>query len=300
MPDRPKPNRLLSALRRHDSALWRRAARAGAVYGPTPFVRYSPTAIGIAFAALLPNHRRAVIRNLRAACGQRTVWREAIDVGRLFASYAHSMAEAFVVDGSRRKDAVIAHVVDDQHYAAAVKKGRGVILATAHTGGWQAAGAVLRAVHRERIMVVMQPERDQRAQAIQDDARDDAGVQAVHVGTDPLDVLPLLSHLRHQGVLAVQMDRVPDGMRARTVEFLGETRAIPEGPLLLAALSGAPIVTTLTRRLGYLSYEFVSIEPVELPRRPTSEQLDEAAQSIANAIEAYVRKYPTQWYHFVA
>src|SRR5690606_39326217 len=97
-------------------------------------------------------------------------------------------------------------------------------------------------------VLAMQRERDPEARAIQDAARQRAGVQVVHIGDGPLDGLPLLDHLRRGGVVAMQIDRVPPGMRSREVTFRGERWRAPEGPLTLAALSGAPILPVFTRR----------------------------------------------------
>jgi len=289
--------RQVEDVQRHDSVIWRRAVRAGSVYGPDAFVRYVPPVIGLAFGALVPRFRNTILRNVRLARGRRGMLAESWDVARTFASYAHCLTEAFVT-GSERPDRLFVNVLRDEHYVAATAKGRGVILATAHTGCWQVAGPALGWLHPEKVLVVMQNERDERAQAVQDTARDQEGMRTIYIGTDALSVLPLLSHLRQGGALALQMDRVPRGMRSRMVSFLGEPRAIPEGPLQLAALSGAPIVTVVTRRIGYMRYEVMSTPPIELPRRPTPRQLDAAAQGIADALGAYVRENPTQWFNF--
>ena len=60
---------LLDDLRHHDSLLWRRAIDAGVTHGPDAFVKLSPPLFGLAFAALLPGYRRAVLRNLRLVYG---------------------------------------------------------------------------------------------------------------------------------------------------------------------------------------------------------------------------------------
>jgi KDO2-lipid IV(A) lauroyltransferase len=87
-------------------------------------------------------------------------------------------------------------------------------------------------------------------------------------------------------------------MRTRAVRFLGHSWQIPEGPLSLAALTGAPILPVFTRRLGFLEYEALVHPAIRLPRRPTQDQLDGAAQRMAGDLEAYVRAHPTQWFRF--
>jgi KDO2-lipid IV(A) lauroyltransferase len=104
--------------------------------------------------------------------------------------------------------------------------------------------------------------------------------------------------LKKKGVIAVQIDRLPKGMRNRKVKLFGEPWFVPEGPLLLSALSGAPIVPTFTRRLRYMEYEVHTKEPIHLPRKPTPEALDFAAQRVMGEMEAFVRANPTQWFHF--
>ncbi|HVK71437.1 MAG TPA: lysophospholipid acyltransferase family protein [Polyangium sp.] len=289
--------KLLDDLRRYDSVIWRRALDAGVTHGPRPFVRYAPPLIGLAFGIALGRQRRAVRRNLRRALGPRNVLVENADVARVFASFASCLTEAFLV-GRDRPERLVGLCASDEHYVRAASEGRGVIIATAHTGGWQAAGPILRSVHTADVVVVMAHERDERAEALTDDARDKAGVRIVHVGTSPLDALPLLAHLRRGGVVAVQIDRLPKGMRGREVTLFDEPFVVPEGPLSLAALSGAPIVPVFTRRLGYMRYEVRSCPPISLPRRPSEDELSLAARRIASAMESFLRENPTQWFHF--
>lgn len=287
----------LDELRRHDSHLWRRAMSAGITRGPRAFVRYSPPAFGVAFAALLPRHRAAVLRNLRLALGKRGAAIEALDVARVFATYASCLTEAFLA-GADGGASVKGASVHDDRFTDARALGKGVILATAHTGGWQLAGPVLHAGHDAELLVVMRRERDARAQALQDDARARSGTRVILIGEDPLDALPLLSHLRKGGVVALQMDRLPRGMRGRKVELFGSPFEVPEGPLRLAAVSGAPLLPVFTRRLAYMEYEVEIGEAIRLPRRPAEADLDAAARKVMSEMEVFVRNNPTQWFHF--
>ncbi|NUQ78009.1 MAG: lysophospholipid acyltransferase family protein [Polyangiaceae bacterium] len=271
--------------------------RAGVLEGPDALVRYSPPFFGLLFAALLKNHRRAVRRNIRRALKDAGPLDEAAGVAQVFTNFASCLTEAFLI-GSGRGERLNARCVNHDLFERCAKRGRGVILATAHTGGWQVAGPVLSSVYSADVLVVMQRERDGRAQALQDDARDRAGIRIAHVGGSPLDSLPLLAHLRRGGVLAVQVDRVPRGMRGHDVELFGEPFKIPEGPLVLAALSGAPILPVFTRRLGFMEYEVLLGEAIELPRKPSPEVLDRAARHLAGEMERFVRANPTQWFHF--
>jgi phosphatidylinositol dimannoside acyltransferase len=94
------------------------------------------------------------------------------------------------------------------------------------------------------------------------------------------------------------VDRVPPGMRSRPVELFGAPWRVPEGLLRLAAASGAPILPIFTRRIAFMEYRSEVAPPVRLPRKPTEAELDVAAQHLAGALERFVRRHPTQWFHF--
>lgn len=289
--------REIEELGRFDSGFWRRLMRAGVLHGPEPFVKYSPPIIGLGFWAGLPRARRIVQNNLRRVLGPRPAWQEASDTAQVFATYASCLTEAMLLDGRRYAMASLPRGVE--RYQACAAEGRGVIIVTAHTAGWEFAGSVMRSVHPGEVWVVMQRERDEHARAIQDRARERAGVKVAHIGESAFDALPLLHALRKNAVVAMQLDRVPPGSRYRTAHLPGGAWRIPDGPLTLAAVSGAPILPIFTRRLGFMQYEAEVADPIRIPRKPTPEQLDAAAQAMANAMHAFIREHPTQWFHFV-
>jgi phosphatidylinositol dimannoside acyltransferase len=292
----PIAERFRRALRK-DSLFWRRALQAGVHYGPEAFVRYSPPAFGVAFAAALHRERAAVRRTLERVLGRRPPLEELRHVAAVFANFASSLTDAMLV-GMGRGFVATHRPVNDWYFLSSAARGKGVILATAQTSGWDVAGTFLSADQAREVWVVMERERNQRAREVHDRARRRAGVRIVHIGDDPLDALPLLGHLRHGGVLALKFDRVHHGIRTRRVSFLGGDWRVPEGPLTLAALSGAPLVPVFTRRIGFLEYQVINCEPIELPRRPSNAQLDAAAQRLADRLEEFVRAHPTQWFHF--
>jgi KDO2-lipid IV(A) lauroyltransferase len=283
---------------RTNSAFWRKALHAGVHFGPDPWVRYSPAVFGLAFCAALSGPRESVRRILRKVHGPRPAHEELRDVAEVFTNFASSMSEAMLV-GAARGYVPTSRPLGDWHFLSSYARGRGVIIAAAQTAGWDIGGAMLSNVQAKDVLVVMEPEADDAARELHDRYRHGAGVKVVHVGRDPLASLALLRHLRSQGgIVALKFDRVHPGMRRRQVRFLGDRWQVPEGPLSLAAMTGAPIVPVFTRRLGFLEYELINHPPIYLPRRPDQEALDAAAQTLADALESFVRKYPTHWFRF--
>ncbi len=281
----------------HDGALWRRLAWLGASYGPAWWLHYSPPAFGLAAAALVPTARRNVARNLRRVRGEVPLVRETLEVARTFTTYAGCLAEG-LANGSKNGPVPDIECQGLERIQEAAARKRGIIVVTAHTAGWELTGPCLGRDFGLEIMMVMEAERSQGARDLHDDVRRANGLAVVHVGSDPLESLRLLHHIRKGGAVALQIDRVPAGMRGRPVRLLDAEGSIPEGPLRLAELTGAPIVPAFSARLGFRRYAVQVCAAMTLPRRPSEDERSAVAQQIADALTAFLRANPTQWLDF--
>jgi KDO2-lipid IV(A) lauroyltransferase len=289
--------RTSSFLLRRDGSFWRRLASFGAEHAPEAVVRYSPPAWALLFALALPDARARVRANLRRIVGPRPAHREWLDVVRTFSHFASCLTEALAMAGPRA-DRVACAVDGAGHLEEALAVGRGVILVTAHTGGWETVGPMLRRRFDLDMMVAMLREPDARARSIQDRARALSGIKVVHIGREPLSVLPLFTHLRHGGALGLQIDRVPDGMRGLPVQLFGAPAEIPAGPFHLARATGAPIVPVFMRRLGYFRYGVRLCPVIDVRRGATERELVQAAERAAHAMERFISDHPTDWFDF--
>jgi KDO2-lipid IV(A) lauroyltransferase len=274
---------------------WRRMARAGA-RGPWWFARYAPPFVGLTIYALAPGPRRAIVQNLRRVRGDRGPLRDVADAAQTFVTYAECLTE--VLGGADALADAEAIVYGELNIEDALAEGHGVVFVTAHTAGWESVGPILARDRSVDIMIVVNAENDAAAAAIQDDARRTFGLRVAHVGDDPLAVLPLARHLRGGGAVALQIDRAPRAARARDVTLFGAPARFPEGPLRLAALTGAPIVPVFAARVGHHRYHVTASAPIRLARAAGGAELDAAAQDLAARLEAFVRARPTQWFHF--
>jgi lauroyl/myristoyl acyltransferase len=220
-----------------------------------------------------------------------------VDSARTFTTYASCLTEILGAGSARgRLPSVVVH--GELHALDAIADKRGIILATGHTAGWETVGPLLTRDLGLRVMIAEMAERDAAAREIQDDARRAHGLLVAHVGADPLSALPLGRHLREGGAVALQIDRLPPGQRRRPVTLFGSQGYIPEGPLKLAALTGAPLLPVFAARTGHRTYVVVAGAPVRLARDASEPAVDAAAQHLASAMEAFVRAHPTQWFHF--
>jgi KDO2-lipid IV(A) lauroyltransferase len=221
---------------------------------------------------------------------------EEVDIFRTFANYAHCLAESLAGERPEAQQAR-RRVLGDERLRQALAARRGLVVVTAHAGPWDVAARLLRADWGVEVLTVMQREADRGAAELHDRVRRESGVRIAYLD-HPLDGLELLSHLRRGGAVAVQLDRLPPGTRAVQGMLFGEPIGVPEGPFLLAAATGAPLLPVFCRRLGYFDYEVRVGELCWLPKRPDPSVVSEAAQASLTALEQFVRDHPTQWFHF--
>jgi KDO2-lipid IV(A) lauroyltransferase len=263
---------------------------------PRWWLRWSPGPIGALVGLLSGRARRQIRANLRLIHGPRGALVELRDVAATMGAFGHALAEGLAIAGRRDLDWRFSHEHADRVIRVA-ERGHGAIFVTAHCGSWDVAGSVLDR-RGLKLGMVMAAEDDVDARELHDRARARHGIEVFHVGSDPLAALPLLRHLRSGGVVAMQIDRSPSGMRTRACDFFGARWEIPLGPFQLAQLARVPIIPLFTARTGDLAHLIHVDEWIELPRRATDDERAHAMQLATSAMEAFIRRFPTQWFHF--
>jgi KDO2-lipid IV(A) lauroyltransferase len=279
------------------SVFWRRLARFGAAHMPEWWMHYSPPLFGLAAAIAVPRARKAVAANLERIRGPETPAQDALEIAKTFTTYASCLSEVLSY-GSKNAKTPDLVLQGKHHMTEALAERKGVIVVTAHTAGWDVAGPVLRLDHKVDLVLVMAREFDNDARRLQDYARAATGLSFVHVGDDPMASLPLLRHLRRGAVVAIQIDRAPPSMRGRDVRLFGRSARVPEGPLRLAQMTGAPIVPMFCARLGFRRYLTEAMPPLRVPRDASEDTLNATAQRMTDAMADFLRCHPTHWFHF--
>lgn len=283
-------------LPRYDAGFWRAFARWGSTRMPRWFLRATPGALGIGIGAARPATRAQLVANFRLIHGARTPLEEAFDVGATLSNFGHCLAEGLAAADDSPPE--FKYTVETRENLVRARDQKcGAILVTAHVGSWDVAGGVMN-LRGFDLAIAMAPERDPAARAISDAARARVGVKVFHVGEDPLAALPLARHVRGGGAVALQIDRVPQGMRSREATLFGKPWAVPLGPFQLAQVTGAPIIPVFTARLGFL-HHLVHADPwIHVPKRATPAELDRAIGTALSSVETFIRRFPTQWFHF--
>jgi predicted LPLAT superfamily acyltransferase len=139
--------------------------------------------------------------------------------------------------------------------------------------------------------VVVAPEQDP---AVERFLRGNGGPVRFVTRTAPLDVLPLVSALRRNEVVALQGDRALGGRGDRLHTFFGVPAPFPLGPFLLARAARAPMLPAFCLLRRDRRYTIAIGEPWTVP---AGGELDALARWVS-VLEGMVRQHPTQWFNF--
>ncbi len=239
--------------------------------------------------------REAVAANMRVILGEEaSPAHRQYELRWTFRSFGKSMAE-FI--GSRRYNAAF---IDRcvafkglEHIHAARAAGRGTVLVSAHMGNWELGGAAMSFMGFQ-VLAIIQPHPNPRVHRFFMSQRESHNFKTLPVGAA---ALPILRHLRRNGIVAVMGDRAY-GEQGLTIDFFGRPAVFPSGPARLALADGAALIPTFVLRRFDDSFMIIVEPPIPVPECPRRHRAREMTQAFARVLERYVRDNPSQWMPF--
>jgi predicted LPLAT superfamily acyltransferase len=186
----------------------------------------------------------------------------------------------------------------EDHLRAAVAKGHGVLLLTAHIGNWEAAGQLLNRLDVPINVTGFDNEVSEIRSLLNHVSK--ANFRLVPLTGSPTDTIPLVAALRRGEIFAMMGDRVY-GSPSIPISFLGQTAQFPIGAYVLAAIAGAPLVHVFNLRERGSHYRFFGF-PAQRPEMPAHAQRDaylkDCATRFASDLVTILKRDPLQWYNF--
>ncbi len=191
---------------------------------------------------------------------------------------------------------VHAHCGDEKWFAARAHR-KGAIVVTAHFGSFEVGMAGVRA-REPKVHVLFARDESGIFDRLRQKFHRKIGVNEVYVEDGVAAWAQLRDALEKDEVVVLQGDRVMPGHKGRVRPFLHGHLEMPEGPIKLAMLSGAPLVPAVSFRQadGKVAIDIgdtLWLDP-ETPdrRRETDRVLDAFAAFFGQAIA----KAPAQWH----
>src|SRR5512145_131311 len=179
-----------------------------------------------------------------------------------------------------------------EHYEAALREGKGVLLITAHFGNWEFGNAALAILSRPPIFMAR----------VLDSAFLEEGttyVRSLHgVGIIHKEnaMRPMLRLLKNGEAVKLLIDQNVAAYEGVFIDFFGRPACATNGVALMAMHSGAAVLPIFTTRMPdgrYLTEIGPKVETVNTGDRDRDTVTN--TQNYANVIEDHIRKYPDQW-----
>lgn len=208
-------------------------------------------------------------------------------------SYARYWREAFRLPSMDHQ--VLARELDaaatgGEHVAAALKAGRGAILALPHSGNWDLAGVWLTNTHG-RFTTVAERLKPESLYKRFLDYRESLGFEVLPLtggSRPPFDVLA--ERLRGNGLVCLMSDR--DLTRAGVrVDLFGEPTMLPAGPAKLAMATGAALLPVHSFYAGD-----VAATQISAPLDTSSGDVQAVTQALADQFGANIAAHPADWH----
>ncbi|MEP7122068.1 MAG: lysophospholipid acyltransferase family protein [Byssovorax sp.] len=276
---------------------WMRALAWAVARLPFRWLRGLGAALGFVAGSLLRVRRRHV----EAAIARAGIASSGPRAREMYASLGAGLFELLWLAG-RPPGALAAWFTMDPACGEALRRtvarGRGVIVATAHTGNWDLTGCasaqwIARECGTARLHVVTKRLSWRALDRYWQRLRAERGV----VLADALGAATYVRDALAAGdFTAMLIDQVPErSSGVAVIPFLGAPALHDLGPALLAARARVPVLLVLGHREpdGRHRIELAAeIDPAELRGKGAIER---ATAKMASALEAFVREHPAQW-----
>jgi KDO2-lipid IV(A) lauroyltransferase len=238
-------------------------------------------------------HRVITLRNLRLALpflGEKRIARLSRDV---FGQYGRSLAELLYMPKlSRDALAAFTWLSGEQHVKKSLENGRGVILASAHTGNWECGMQLLSHHFQVPVTLVVRKVWPRSMDGWLNGVRTRFGNTVV----DRKGAFPVLAKTLRQGGIVGVMSDLSRRKQSVPVKFFGRPVLASHAAALLAVRCRADIVPgfSFRDRRGRIGVKFGS--PIRVRRSGNlRSDLQAITQSITDEVELAVRRRPEQW-----
>lgn len=239
--------------------------------------------------------RKCVKENLRAIFPEksnREIRRIRIRMARNFAKYLVDFFRFEKLDLSYIKKNI--RIENINNFDEAIKKGKGVVVVSAHLGNWELGGVVV-ALSGYPFWVVALPHKEKKVNNFFNYQRESKGIKVIPLGKAARKSIDVL---RDNGLLVLAADRDFAGNGA-VMQFFGRPAIFPEGPAALSLKTGAVIVPAFMLRNPDETFTLRIEKPIEFLSTGNKEQdMKELMKLYIKIFEGYIRKYPDQWYMF--
>jgi lauroyl/myristoyl acyltransferase len=280
----------------YSAFIWRAGLAVGR-HVPAPVFAFFARLLASIYWRLAAHRREIVIQNLLPVLnGDRL---QATRIGReLITEFFLKVTDLWRYESGVPFESWLGEWNGWEHFTAAHARGKGVLLVTPHLGNWEFGGAFL-VEHGYPLLVLTQPEPDQRLTELRQRSRALRGVETLVVGEDAFAFIEIIKRLQAGATVALLLDR-PPAPTAVNVELFGHPFPASIAAAELARASGCAIVPVyiVRRPKGHLAHILpeITYDRAAIGSRDARLRL---TQEILRAFEPVIRQHLAHWFHFI-
>ncbi len=182
-------------------------------------------------------------------------------------------------------------IIGAEKLDAIKESGKGCILAATHCGNWELEGAAL-ALYGYPLLAVAMKQKNAEFNKFITEYRSLPG-QTVEYKTSIRDMIRRLKQGYFVGLLC---DQDP-GEAGILSHFLGQRTLTATGPAHFSVLCGLPVMTALIHQTSRDTYTIIIGDPITADAGVSKkEAIQQITDRINARIEAWIRKYPEEWF----
>lgn len=255
------------------------------------------TCLGKIYWAFARTRRDVVVENLLPGVnGDRAAAKKLSQ--KLFQNFAQKLIDLWRYESGSAIDDLFCELTGWEHFLAAQKQNRGVLIITPHLGNWE-FGAPLLAKKGHKLLVVTLEEPDDELTEMRQAARAKWGIETLVIGKNPFSFVEIIRRLEAGAAVALLIDRPPQSSSV-PVEFFGKQFAASVAGAELARASGCVLLPVYLPRIqnGYAAHLLPEI-PYNRQSLRAPEARQQLTQEIMRVFETPIRQHLDQWYHFI-
>jgi lauroyl/myristoyl acyltransferase len=258
------------------------------------------TITGITAYSLSRKNRRAVISNLTQVLGKEVSGIRIYSLAcSTFCNYAKYIVDYFRFPHINKNNwrRIIPQYGQEDFIDDTLKKGKGLMLLTAHLGNWELGGLLFNILGYP-VNVVTLVDENLKIDEVRERWRRSRGIKSLTVNDSITAAKNIADALAKNEIVAMLGDRATKTNRMK-MEFFDREAYFPTGPVILSLLTGAPIVPAFVIYKGRGRYYGVAEEPIYVKDTGNREEnIRRTLEKVIKVFEKYIRKYPDQWYNF--
>jgi len=249
---------------------------------------------GLAYS-ILPKYRGITLQNLRSVFSDEKNDQEIEKIARdVFRNIAKTVVECISLRKFSTESVKRLFVMEDyRRLLDAASEGRGVIAIGFHFGNWEMSSVGVVASGLDVTVIgrrIYYPPYNDFLVSL----RGGKGIKTLY--RDEKNVLrKSIRILKGKGVLGVVPDQDIDNVKGVFVNFFGRPAYTPVGPVVMAMLSGAPIIPAfMLRKDG--KFRLFTKDPIYVKKTGNRDQdILHYTQKWTEVAERFIREHPSHW-----